>query len=79
MMKVGLILVGAAAGMLALLALLSWVGLSRFGPCGPDPLGLFLLLGFLLTGGAGFLFLLVGALTLVGDRIHDRFRPNADI
>jgi hypothetical protein len=78
MIKPGLVLLGIAAGILPLFALLSYVGFTRFGPCGPDAIGLVLLLGFLLSGGAGLLWTLVGCLILLTDRIRGRASSGAD-
>jgi hypothetical protein len=78
MLKPGLILLGIAAGILSLFALLSYAGITGIGPCGPSAIGLVLLLGFLLSGGAGLLGTLLGCLGLLADRIRGRASSGAD-
>lgn len=60
MMKIGLAGLGLSACLALLLAILSTVGWVQIGPCGPDLLGLFLLLGFFLTGAVGLLITTAG-------------------
>jgi hypothetical protein len=60
MLKLGLILIGCALVSLVLLAALSGFGLARFGPCGPDGVGLVFFLGMLGFGALGLLFTLAG-------------------
>ena len=62
MLRVGLIGLAIALGCVALLALLSQIGLLTFGPCGPDPLGMIFLLGCLVCGGVGLLLTVAGLL-----------------
>jgi hypothetical protein len=74
MVKPGLIFLGVGVGMILLLALLMSAGLSSFGPCGPDPFGLVLLLGGFLSCGVGLLAMLMGAAMLASDRIRGHWR-----
>jgi len=60
MLRIGLIGLAIALGCVVLLALLSQMGLVAFGPCGPDPLGLVFLLGFLICGSVGILLTIAG-------------------
>jgi hypothetical protein len=53
---------GASAGCLLLLALLSSLGVVSAGPCGFDLFGSILLLGFLIGGGVGILLVSIGLL-----------------
>jgi len=64
MRRVGLAGLGIAAGCLLLLILLSQMGVVQFGPCGPDPFGLVLLLGFLVIGCGGVVITVGGLLQL---------------
>ncbi len=77
MLKVGLIGLAISAACIALLALLGQFGLVQFGPCGPDPLGLVFLLGFLLCGGIGLLLTIAG---LIHRNIRKhRTEPSSDL
>jgi hypothetical protein len=70
MRKSGLTGLTISAGCVALLFVLSEFGLVRFGPCGPDPLGLVFLLGFLLFGGLGILLIIAGLLSKGTRKLH---------
>ena len=65
----GLVLLAISAAFLVALSTLSALHLVFWGPCGPDPLGLVLLCGFLLTGAVGGLFTFVGLLKKISNRI----------
>jgi hypothetical protein len=61
-LKIGLIGLGLSALSALVLTILTWVGISHFGPCGPDPLGLAFFLGALAAGAIGTLFTIAGLL-----------------
>jgi hypothetical protein len=70
MLRVGLIGLGASVGIFLLFMLLNAANLAHFGPCGPDLLGMSLLLGSVLTGGAGAILTTVGLLLLAVEKLR---------
>jgi hypothetical protein len=75
MLKVGLIGLAIGTGCLLLLALLSQTSIVSWGPCGPDPFGWLLILGFLVCVGLGILLTIAGLIQksfrkLLGDGNH---------
>ena len=71
LLRIGLNSLGLSVGGVLLLLVLSQFGVAQFGPCGPDPVGLALMLGSLLAGALGLL-LATGGLLEMGWR---RLRP----
>ena len=69
MLKFGLIGLGLSGGCAVSLSLLIRAGVAHFGPCGPDAVGMVLLLGFLSTGGLGALITVAGLLEIGFRRI----------
>ncbi len=73
MFKPGFIALGVAAGFLLLFAVLSYTGLSSFGPCGPNTLvGIILSFAFAVCGGGGLLLIFFGGLVTLFDRIREQ-------
>ena len=71
MIKPGFIALGIAAGFLLLFTILSYTGMGSFGPCGPDTIvGMVLFSGGMLCGGAGLVFLSLGGLFMLLDRVR---------
>ena len=66
-LRFGLIALAAGAGCMVLLLVLNLFGVARFGPCGPDGLGLALFLGCIAAGSVGILSSAAG-LVLTGVR-----------
>jgi hypothetical protein len=64
MLKIGLIGLGLSVVSALLFAACCSVGLAHFGSCGPDGLGLILILATLTSGGLGALFTASGLLQL---------------
>jgi hypothetical protein len=71
MLKAGFIGLAIALGFIILLALLSQMGLVMWGPCGPDPFGLVLLLGVLICGSVGILLTIMGFIQKCFRKFHD--------
>jgi hypothetical protein len=63
-LKIGLIAFGVSVSSMVLLMVLSQFGVAQFGPCGPDPFGLVLMLGSLLAGALGLLLTTGGLLEM---------------
>ena len=74
MLRIGLIGIGISVGLILLFMLLSAFGIAHFGSCGPDAVGLVLMIGVLLTGGPGVL-ITAGGLVKIG---VERLRQSAE-
>ena len=70
MLRIGLILLGLSAAIYILFIMLVRIGIAHFGSCGPDTAGLYLILGFLFSGGIGLLLTLIGLVNLAFDKFH---------
>jgi hypothetical protein len=79
MLRVGLITLGLSVCLLVFFFVLSVLGVTGVGPCGPDLCGLILLLGFLLTGCAGALFIGIGVVKSAIDRFRQRMAGDINI
>jgi hypothetical protein len=70
MLRIGLVGLGTSVGTFLLFMLLSAIGLAHFGPCGPDLLGLFMLLGSVLTAGVGAILTIGGLFLLAVEKFR---------
>jgi hypothetical protein len=64
MLRIGVIGLGLSLALFTVLFAGTSLNVVRFGPCGPDMVGLCLLGGILLSGSAGVLLLLFGLIAI---------------